>query len=210
MRDVSLVFLAGLGNSPADHWQRFWFDELSSSAHALWVDHHDWNRVSRGHWVTELDAAIDGADAAERPIVFVAHSLGCLLAAEWIDENRDAPLEGALLVAPPDLSAQTAPKEVSGFRSPFSLGAFPCRTIVAASADDPFATVDFARRLADHWKARWVDVGPRGHINAESGLGRWPEGRALLGELLNEPARTAPAAPAAAGPRSPKGDRGRV
>jgi predicted alpha/beta hydrolase family esterase len=183
MRDVSFVFLAGLGNSSAGHWQRLWFDELSSSAPALWVDHHDWNRVSRNHWVTELDAAIDGADAAERPLVFVAHSLGCLLAAEWMEENRDASVHAALLVAPPDLAAPTAPKDVSGFRSPFSLGALPCRAVVAASADDSYATIDFARRLSDHWRARLVDVGSRGHINVESGLGRWPEGRALLTEL---------------------------
>jgi predicted alpha/beta hydrolase family esterase len=186
MRDVSFVFLAGLGNSSAEHWQRQWFEDLSGGGrapNALWVDHHDWNRVSRSHWLTELDAAIDGADAAERPIVFVAHSLGCLLAAEWIDENRDATVHGALLVAPPDLAAPTAPKEITGFRSPFAMGALACRGIVAASENDPLASIDFARRVADHWKARLVEVGARGHINADSGLGKWPEGRSLLTEL---------------------------
>jgi predicted alpha/beta hydrolase family esterase len=186
MRDVSFVFLAGLGNSAPEHWQRAWFGELSGTARALWVDHHDWNRVSRGRWLTELDAAIDGADATERPLVFVAHSLGCLLAAEWIDENRDATVRGALLVAPPDLTVEGAPKEISGFRSPFVMGSLPCRGIVAASENDPLASIDFARRLSEHWKARLVEVGPRGHINAESGLGKWPEGRALLTELAQE------------------------
>jgi predicted alpha/beta hydrolase family esterase len=30
-----------------------------------------------------------------------------------------------------------------------------------------------------------VDLGAAGHINAESGLGDWPEGHALLQGLMN-------------------------
>jgi predicted alpha/beta hydrolase family esterase len=183
MREVTFVFLAGIGNSEPDHWQRLWFTEIAGSARALWVDHHDWTRVSRDRWLTELDAAIDGADAADGPIVFVAHSLGCLLAAEWIDENHDAQVRGALLVAPPDLTAASAPKTTSGFRSPFSIAPLPGRGILAASDDDPFASIDFSRRLAAHWNVRLVEVGPRGHINLQSKLGRWAEGRALLTEV---------------------------
>jgi predicted alpha/beta hydrolase family esterase len=185
MRDVTFVFLAGIGNSEPEHWQRLWFAEVSQSARSLWVDHHDWNRVSRDHWVTELDAAIDGADATDRPLVFVAHSLGCLLAAEWIDENRDARVRGALLVAPPDLTCERAPKTTTGFRSPFAVGPLACKAVLVASDDDPYASIEFARRLAEHWKARLAGVGPRGHINLASGLGRWPEGRALLTEVTN-------------------------
>ena len=36
--------------------------------------------------------------------------------------------------------------------------------------------------LAD-WGAEVVDIGNAGHINGESGLGDWSEGRALLGRL---------------------------
>jgi hypothetical protein len=34
--------------------------------------------------------------------------------------------------------------------------------------------------MAGHWGSRFVDLGERGHINAESGLGDWPEGHAML------------------------------
>jgi predicted alpha/beta hydrolase family esterase len=185
MRDLSFVFLAGIGNSEPEHWQRLWFAEVAGAGRALWVDHHDWNRVSRDRWLTELDAAIDGADAATRPLVFVAHSVGCLLAAEWMDENRDAEVRGALLVAPPDLSAERAPKGISGFRSPFAIDALPFRGVVAASENDPFASIDFARRLSAHWRMRLVEIGARGHINLESKLGRWPEGRTLLHDVCD-------------------------
>ena len=38
--------------------------------------------------------------------------------------------------------------------------------------------------LAAAWGARLVDGGALGHINAESGLGAWPQGQALLLQLL--------------------------
>ncbi len=37
-----------------------------------------------------------------------------------------------------------------------------------------------ARALAADWGARAESLGARGHINAESGLGDWPEGWARL------------------------------
>ena len=34
------------------------------------------------------------------------------------------------------------------------------------------------------WGAQFIDHGACGHINADSGLGDWPEGRALLRSLV--------------------------
>jgi predicted alpha/beta hydrolase family esterase len=36
------------------------------------------------------------------------------------------------------------------------------------------------------WGAQWVNLGPAGHLNAESKLGDWPQGLALLTELLKD------------------------
>ncbi|MGB4116081.1 MAG: alpha/beta hydrolase, partial [Polaromonas sp.] len=43
-----------------------------------------------------------------------------------------------------------------------------------------------AESLAQAWGARFIDAGERGHINAESGLADWPEGRNLLHTLLKD------------------------
>jgi hypothetical protein len=40
--------------------------------------------------------------------------------------------------------------------------------------------------LAADWGASYVDAGARGHLNSESGLGDWLEGRRMLTELLKE------------------------
>ena len=43
-----------------------------------------------------------------------------------------------------------------------------------------------AERMAADWGAAIVEIGPRGHINGESGLGDWPEGLALLRGLAGD------------------------
>jgi predicted alpha/beta hydrolase family esterase len=45
-----------------------------------------------------------------------------------------------------------------------------------ASSDDPYASLGYARQLAQDWGAAWHDLGARSHLNADSGLGDWPEG----------------------------------
>jgi hypothetical protein len=36
------------------------------------------------------------------------------------------------------------------------------------------------------WGAQYLSLGECGHLNAESNLGDWPEGHALLSELMKE------------------------
>ena len=52
------------------------------------------------------------------------------------------------------------------------------------SRNDPFCTLARAQALAQSWGSRFHDLGDAGHINADSGLGDWPEGLRLLETLL--------------------------
>jgi predicted alpha/beta hydrolase family esterase len=38
--------------------------------------------------------------------------------------------------------------------------------------------------FAEAWGAEYHVIGAKGHINADSGLGDWPEGQAWLDELI--------------------------
>ena len=60
--------------------------------------------------------------------------------------------------------------------------AFP--SLVVASSDDPYSSLEHAHAAATRWGSRWHNLGPCGHINGDSGLGDWPQGRALLDSLL--------------------------
>ncbi|HVG91358.1 MAG TPA: alpha/beta hydrolase, partial [Alphaproteobacteria bacterium] len=119
------------------------------------------------------------------PIVFAAHSLGCIAVAHWC---KAAPadvhkIKGALLVAPADVDSKDSPKQLKDF-SPVPNELLPFPSIVVASSTDPYLTEARAREFARSWGSRFVDIGPAGHINGESGLGDWPEGKRLLRHLV--------------------------
>lgn len=59
--------------------------------------------------------------------------------------------------------------------------AFP--SIVVASTDDPYGTIDHSTSLARAWGSRLASIGACGHINGSSGLGDWPDGYELLAQL---------------------------
>jgi hypothetical protein len=113
--------------------------------------------------------------------VLVAHSLGCLCVAHWAARTT-LKVKGALLVALPDPEEAGFPSEAKGF-SPVPLRSFGFPSIVVASSNDPYGSLGFARSCSLAWGSRFVNIGPVGHINSESGLGNWPEGLTLYQEL---------------------------
>jgi predicted alpha/beta hydrolase family esterase len=55
--------------------------------------------------------------------------------------------------------------------------------VVVASTDDPYGGIPFSQECAAAWGSSWREIGARGHINADSGLGDWDEGRQWLASL---------------------------
>jgi predicted alpha/beta hydrolase family esterase len=53
-------------------------------------------------------------------------------------------------------------------------------SIVAASTNDELSDFDNVRTLAQAWGSRFIDIGPVGHLNPNSGYGNWPGAEALL------------------------------
>jgi predicted alpha/beta hydrolase family esterase len=177
MRDVTYVFVAGIGNSGADHWQRLWLDRVPAG---VWVDHDGWDAPDRETWVSDLQKTVW---RIRGPMVFVAHSLGCLVVAEWANEHSDPSAAGAFMVAVPDPDGPVFPGAATGFGDPTAAAlSFP--SIVIASSDDPYGSVEHARAVAQTWGSEFVDAGKRSHINADSGLGGWDEGWGLLQKFV--------------------------
>jgi predicted alpha/beta hydrolase family esterase len=132
-------------------------------------------------WRDTLERSVT---AAREPVVLVAHSLGALLVAHWAQSGSVERVKAALLVAPPDVESPERVPEIIRHFAPVPRARLPFPSIVVASRNDEYACIECAHELAEAWGSRFVDVGERGHINAESNLGAWPEGRALLSELL--------------------------
>ena len=172
--------LPGYANSGPDHWQSRWEAADPMFVRVLMPN---WEHVVCSAWCKSLDAVVA---AAEEPLLFAAHSLGCLTTVFWATRYASraqlAKVAGALFVAVPDPAGDAFPRDAHGY-APVPLERLPFPTIVVASTDDPYGSADFVQGCAQAWGSRFVEIGARGHINADSGLGDWEDGRRLLASL---------------------------
>ena len=173
------LIIPGLFDSAPDHWQSRW---VALRSRACRVELGDWQAPSPDQWVARLDRAIA---RRRRPVILVAHSLGCLAVAWWAREasapRRDK-VRAALLVAPPDVDRPDALSLLRPF-APTPQSALPFRALLVASQDDRYASFARSGSMARSWGAELIDAGHLGHINAESRLGDWPQGQKLLARL---------------------------
>ena len=178
MSSPFLLIVPGLSGSGPEHWQTRWESLYSRT---LRVAQRDWDHPDCAEWLSTLEGAVA---SAPEPVVLVAHSLGCALVAHLASRPIAARIVGALLVAPADVdSPERTPAATRSF-APMPRVPLPFPATVLASEDDPYVSLTRARAFAVAWGATFVDTGPKGHLNADSGLGDWPEGRRHLAALV--------------------------
>lgn len=176
VKPENTLILPGWQNSGPAHWQSRW--EVQQGFRR--VDQSDWMTPKRGDWIARLEDVILGCDG---PVVLVAHSLGCILAAAWAQVSRStARVQGALLVAPGDPERDELRNLLPSW-APIVRQRLPFPSVLVGSRNDLYCALEKAQSLADSWGSRFIDLGERGHINAESGLGDWPQGLEMLAEL---------------------------
>jgi uncharacterized protein len=179
---LHVLVLPGWQNSGPRHWQSRW-EALYGDVR---VEQSDWMHPLRGDWMMRLDEAIGELEAREpQPqVALVAHSLGCQLVAAWAAHSRKtARVRAALLVAPPDVERDEVRGVLHSF-VPIVRERLPFPSLAVISTDDPFCALDRARTMAADWGSQVLELRQRGHLNSDSGLGDWPEGRELLADLL--------------------------
>ena len=170
-----ILIVPGYQGSGSGHWQSLWEDEMSGVRR---VEMPSWDQPVPRDWILALDEAID---ACEEPPLLVGHSLGCIAIVQWTGFH-DRRVHGALLAAPVDVERPDALDLLRPF-APILRRTLPFPSIVAASSDNPFMELVRAKGFAADWGARFVDLGPCGHLNQASGHGPWLRGEALLAEL---------------------------
>lgn len=175
---VPLLLIPGLTGADPDHWQALWERKYPAARR---VHMPDFNRPERQAWVAALDQAIR---SCKLPPVLVAHGCGVAATVHWA-ASQNARIHSAMLVAPSDTENPKYPREARTFH-PLPQRRLGFSSVLVASSDDPYCTTERARQLANAWGSRYVEVGPLGHINTESGHGSWPEGEVVLSEILEE------------------------
>jgi predicted alpha/beta hydrolase family esterase len=178
MKDVVVLILPGINGSGPTHWQTLW-----EKAHPeFWrVEERDWAHPDLRQWVAALEAAV--RESGPKTIL-VAHSLACLQVVHWAAKTK-LKVRGALLVAPPDPKKKAFPKRAGGFAPvPKRKLGFP--SILVASSNDPYASLEFSQACARAWGSDLVSFGSKGHLNSDSRLGDWPRGFRLLQLLIEK------------------------
>ena len=176
MASPNILLLPGWQNSGPAHWQSRWEHRYGD----LRVAQHDWMFPLRGDWIARLEEVLL---AQHGPSILVAHSLGCMLTAAWAAHSKNTHLvQGALLVAPGDPEREELRAALRSW-SPIVHTCLPFKSLLLGSRNDPYCSFERAREFAAAWGCEFQDYGHKGHINADSGLGDWPEGRTLLAQL---------------------------
>ena len=176
VKPQNVLLLPGWQNSGPDHWQSLWEKQYGYRR----VDQHDWMTPRRGDWMAQLEENILAADEA---VVLVAHSLGCILTAAWASHSRNTHrVKAALLVAPGDAERDEL-RSILPSWAPVPMNRLPFPSQLVGSRDDPYCSFERVQAMAEAWGSSFIDLGNAGHVNAESGLGDWPEGRRLLATL---------------------------
>ncbi|MBW3098842.1 RBBP9/YdeN family alpha/beta hydrolase [Pseudohoeflea coraliihabitans] len=176
--DADILIVPGYKNSGPGHWQSRWQDKISTARR---VEQAEWSKPVCEDWTAKL---VETVDAARRPVVIVAHSLGVATFVQAA-QRFARPVAGAFLVAPPEVdNPDIRPRHLMTF-GPYPEDPLPCPSIVIASRNDPFGSFEHAGEIANAWGSLFIDAGQSGHIDVESGHGPWPEGTMVFARFLS-------------------------
>ena len=173
--DATVLILPGLGNSGDHHWQTLWENKHGFQR----IQQDNWDTPVKTEWLARVDDYVKKLEA--KNVILVGHSLACSTIVSWA-EKYNGHVKGALLVAPSDTEADSYPPGTTGF-TPMPLFRLPFPSIVVASTDDPYVTLDRAHYFSAAWGSHLQIIGNAGHINVASGHGEWIEGLDLLKQL---------------------------
>ena len=182
----SVLIVPGLRDHSAEHWQTLLAAKLAKTRNVRTVPLLGRKHLSCGERVRLIQFELEAIDG---PVILVAHSGGAIMLAHWAQWYERAHIAGALLAAPADLETPMPDgyPAVETLRMqgwlPIPRSRLPFPSIVAASTNDPLASLPRVEQLAHDWGSACVHVGAVGHLNPASGFGEWPEAEALIAQL---------------------------
>jgi uncharacterized protein len=170
------LIIPGLGNSGPEHWQTY-FEQ--SGEYFIRINQHEWDSPSCQDWVSAIDEVVSSFDLSK--VILIGHSLGCTTIAHWAKESGKR-VKGAMLVAPSDIENPVYTFPATGF-SPIPTDKINFPSIVVASTNDPWVSLERASFFAERWGSRLINIGNAGHINTDAGFGKWEQGLEILHSL---------------------------
>ncbi len=173
---TNYLIVPGLGNSGPEHWQTYF---QNSASNFYRVEQLEWEAPNCEEWIDTIDKKVLEFDIST--VILVGHSLGCSTIAHWVAKYKRK-IKGAFLVAPSDLEAPIYNFPTTGFL-PIPLETIDFKTIVVASSNDIWVTLERAKYFAENWGSQFIPIGNSGHINVASGHTNWEVGLEILKTL---------------------------
>jgi len=167
------ITVPGLHGSGPDHWQTWAEKEIPNCRRVSGID---FNKPVVAAWA---DAIRNNIRDEAGSVILIAHSFGCLASVVAIADN-ETKVAGVILVAPasPQRFSATGLIHDDAVAPVTLLNCIPSKPLgipgmVIASTDDPWMKMTHAQYWADSWGLRFSWIRNAGHINIESGYGRW-------------------------------------
>ena len=162
------LILHGWGGSDHPHWQSELASEIAKKYGTVCFPLLDnCHFPSKNRWIKQVKKLLEEF----KPDTIVCHSLANTLWF-WLCQEEIKSVERLFMVSPPSLS--TTEPTIKTF--------FPCETPknihtkevhLIVSDNDPWIELEEAERMAKAIDASYIVVENGGHINADSGFGKW-------------------------------------
>jgi len=163
-----VLILHGWGGSDAPHWQAELAAEIAKNYGTVCFPLLDnCHFPSKNRWVRQVKAILE----TFQPDTVVCHSLANTLWF-WLCEEDIAPVERLIMVAPPSLDTKEATIKTF-FPAPLPDDLKAEKIKMIASDNDPYMDIDEARAIANHYAIPLKIIENAGHINSDSGYGKW-------------------------------------
>jgi predicted alpha/beta hydrolase family esterase len=164
-----ILLLHGWGGSDFPHWQSWLACELAKDYGCVnFLKFSNFDEPKLAVWMQELTSALDDF----RPDIVICHSLANTLWFHLCQTQQLNAVKNLYLVAPPSLECKVA--ELSEFfpvKAPKNLNA--AKAMLITSTNDPYMSIEEAKSLQKELEIEMKVLEKAGHINADSGYGKW-------------------------------------
>jgi len=163
------LILHGWGGSDAPHWQAELASEIAKNYGTVSFPLLDnCHFPSKNRWIKQVKQLLEDF----KPDTVVCHSLANNLWMWLCEEGALREIERLFMVSVP--SFETKEKTIKTFfPCPLPQNIYAKEVHMIVSDDDPWVQMDEAKKLANHFRATLTILKNAGHINADSGYGKW-------------------------------------
>lgn len=172
------LILHGWGASDAPHWQAELASTIAKNYGTVsFPILKDFDLPQKDEWVKQVKSILIDF----KPDIVICHSLANTLWF-WLAQEELQQINNLILVAPPSLNTNI--EELKTFfpvKIPNNLYAKNIEMIV--SDNDPYITLDEAKEISNSINSKLTIISNGGHLNADSGYGKWEYIENLVNEL---------------------------